>query len=409
MADLHIGGWREPKMSSLTIVAFKQAIDECIEENVDFIMIAGDIFNTSLPNIDFIKETVKQLKRLKQNNIPVYIIPGSHDYSPSGKTMLEVLEHADMLINVVKAKQIEDNEGNKDNKNNENNKIQLIFTEDKKTGVKLTGMLGKKNMLEKSYYESIDQSLLESEQGFKIFLFHTAIDELKPEDLAKMDSSPISLLPKGFDYYAGGHVHIIENKSFEGYKNVIYPGPLFPNSFSELEKLKHGGYFIYNEGNIEYKAIKLKDTIFVEVDCLNLTPEQVELKLHEGFRDKDVGDKIILIRLKGKLKLGKLLDIDLKTIMHGLYEKGAYFVMKNTTAIASTDFTEVKKSFNPEILEQEVIDEHLGQTKIEGLDTDHEKSMILSLIGQLSKEKMEGETNATYEDRILKDVELLKD
>jgi len=395
MADLHIGGWREPKMSILTIEAFKSAVDDCIEQQIDFLIIAGDLFNTSLPNIDYIKETVKLLKRLKDSNIPVYIVPGSHDYSPSGKSMLEVLEHADLLINVVKAKKLE------------NGKMQLLLTQEEETGVKLTGMLGKKNMLEKSYYEALDYSNLEQEKGFKIFVFHTALDELKPDELANMESSPISLLPKGFDYYAGGHVHIINKISLDGYKNVVYPGPLFPNSFSELQKLNSGGYYLYNNGDLEYKKVEVKQTLFAEINCSNKTPEQVNLDLQQEFKDKDVNNKIILIRLKGKLKLGKLLDIDLKGIMHSLYEREAYFVMKNTSAITSSDFEDVKKDFKPEVLEEEVIKEHLGQTKVEGMDLVKEKELILNLISTLSNEKNEGETNATYEERLLKDIGLL--
>lgn len=395
MADLHIGGWREPKMSILTIEAFKIAVDNCIEQQIDFLIIAGDLFNTSLPNIDYIKETVKLLKRLKDSNIPIYIVPGSHDYSPSGKTMLDVLEYADLLINVVKAKKLE------------NGKMQLLLTQEEETGVKFAGMLGKKNMLEKSYYEALDYSNLDQEKGFKIFIFHTALDELKPEELANMESSPISLLPKGFDYYAGGHVHIINKISLDGYKNVVYPGPLFPNSFSELQKLNSGGYYIYNNGDLEYKQVEVKKTLFVEIDCSNKTPEQVNLDLQQSFKDKDTNNKIILIKLKGKLKLGKLLDIDLKGVMHSLYEKEAYFVMKNTSAVTSSDFEDVKKDFNPELLEEEVIKEHLGQTKIEGMDMVKEKELVLNLINTLSNEKNEGETNTTYEERLLKDIDLI--
>ena len=72
---------------------------------------------------------------------------------------------------------------------------------------------------------------LEKEEGFKIFMFHTALTELKPKELDKMDSAPVSFLPRNFDYYAGGHVHIVKEASLDGYKNIVYPGPLFPNNF----------------------------------------------------------------------------------------------------------------------------------------------------------------------------------
>src|SRR3989344_5308317 len=104
MADCHIGGWQEPRLKELGINVFEKAIDKCIEENVAFVLISGDLFNTSLPSIELISSVAKELRKLRDNDIEVYIIPGSHDFSPSGKTMLDVLEKAGLLINVFKIK-----------------------------------------------------------------------------------------------------------------------------------------------------------------------------------------------------------------------------------------------------------------------------------------------------------------
>ena len=106
MADCHIGSWRDPKLKDTSTLAFNKAADKCIAEAVDFILISGDLFNTSFPRLDNLKTAVNALKKLKDRDIPVYIIPGSHDYSPSGKTMLDVLEEAGLFINVVKGEEI---------------------------------------------------------------------------------------------------------------------------------------------------------------------------------------------------------------------------------------------------------------------------------------------------------------
>ncbi|MFC1723659.1 metallophosphoesterase, partial [Nanoarchaeota archaeon] len=90
MADLHLGGWKGSRMGQLGQRAFVRAVDICLSERVDFVLIAGDMFNTSMPGIDVLKQAVVQLQKLKKEGIRVYLIPGSHDYSPSGKTMLDV-------------------------------------------------------------------------------------------------------------------------------------------------------------------------------------------------------------------------------------------------------------------------------------------------------------------------------
>src|SRR3989338_8866548 len=126
IADCHIGSWRDPKLKDTSTIAFLRAIDLSIKENVDFIIIAGDLFNTSFPRLDNLKSVVGKLKKLKDLLIPVYIVPGSHDYSPSGKTILDVLEEAGLFINVFKGTA-------------QNGKLKLNFTIDKKTGAKITG------------------------------------------------------------------------------------------------------------------------------------------------------------------------------------------------------------------------------------------------------------------------------
>ena len=68
MSDCHVGGWREERLKELSILAFEQAINECIKENVAFVLISGDLFNTSLPNIDIIKRTAQALDKLREND-----------------------------------------------------------------------------------------------------------------------------------------------------------------------------------------------------------------------------------------------------------------------------------------------------------------------------------------------------
>ncbi|HLG23944.1 MAG TPA: DNA repair exonuclease [Candidatus Nanoarchaeia archaeon] len=388
MADCHIGSWRDPKLMNISTEAFKKAIDKCIKEKVDFIIIAGDMFNTSFPRLDNLKIIVGKLRQIKELDIPVYIVPGSHDYSASGKTILDVLEEAGLFINVFKGKA-------------ENGKLKLKFTVDKKTGAKITGMLGKRNSLEKSYYEKLELENLESEKGYKIFVFHSGIDELKPKEMEHTISQPLSLLPKGFDYYAGGHVHIVEDKQIEGYGTIAYPGPLFPNSFSELEKLERGGFYIVEDNKPRWEPVQIYNIYKISKDCSHLTPEQVKKGLIEEINAKEFNSTIVLIRLFGTLEAGKPNEIDFREIFSSLYQKSAYFVMKSSHALLSKEFEEVKTDAkNIEDVEGFLIKEHLGQIKVEGLDLAKEEKLIKNLMDALNSEKQEGETTADFERRI---------
>ena len=210
-SDVHIGSWRDPALSSASSDAFSKAVDKCLEEKVDFVLISGDFFNTPLPSIESLKSSVSKLRDLRDAGVSVYFVPGSHDYSPSGKTMLDVVEKADLGRNVMKGRVVD-------------GRLCLNFTVDEKTGAKITGIVGLKGMLDKKHFENLERDSLEKEEGFKIFLFHTAVSEFKPEEFQKMDSVPLSNFPKGFDYYAGGHIHKPMSQRAEGYGLMCYPG-----------------------------------------------------------------------------------------------------------------------------------------------------------------------------------------
>ena len=53
-SDCHVGGWKEEKLKDLNMQCFKKAIALVIERKVDFLLISGDLFNTALPQIDYI-------------------------------------------------------------------------------------------------------------------------------------------------------------------------------------------------------------------------------------------------------------------------------------------------------------------------------------------------------------------
>ena len=388
IADVHLGNWRDPKLKDLVAKSFIKSIDKCIEERVDFVIVSGDLFHTALPSIDYIKLVIKKLKELRDANIRFYYIAGSHDFSPSGKTMLDLIEEAELGINVMKG--TIDDAG----------KLNLDFIKDK-TGAKLTGVIAKRGMLDKKYYEILDKRSLREEEGFKIFLFHTTLEELKPKELDMMDSTNISFLPRGFDYYAGGHVHIVKKADLEGYKNVVYPGPLFPANFAELQKLGYGGFYIYEDGDIRRVELKLKDVISFEFEVSS--SEDANKKL-EKILSQDVKDKIILIRIKGVLETGKTTDIRFKEITQSLYDKGAYHVLKNSSGLKLKDFVETKVNHSTiKELEEDII-----QSNVSGKIPD-ETELIQNLLHSLSQERHEGEKVYEYEERIKKEAYLLMD
>jgi hypothetical protein len=270
----------------------------------------------------------------------------------------------------------------------------LKFFEDK-TGVKLTGVLGRRGGLEREDYAKLEKEHLENEEGFKIFLFHTALEEFKPKDLNKVECMSFSGLPKNFNYYAGGHVHYLYDIEKEDYGKIVYPGPVFPNNFKEIEDLKKGSFCIVDEKlNLVRKYIELKEVLSFKIS--GSLPREINAQIENIIENNDFSDKIVTLRILGELEEGKVSDVKVKDYVKKMEEKGAFFVMKNLNKLKLKEFSEVKLEGEVKDIEESLIKEHLGQFKIE-----NEKELTDELIEIFSDEKLEGETNATFESRII--------
>jgi hypothetical protein len=385
MADLHLGGWRDPELEKVSRTVFDKAVDKCISENVDFILISGDFFDTSMPAFEILDFITSKLQELRKKGIPVYSVAGSHDYSPSGKTILKVLENAELIRDVAKG---EEKDG----------KLLLKFTEDD-SGAKLTGIFGRKGSLDEEYFRNMDRSIEEGE-GYKIFLFHTGIKDYLPGYLKETNAIPVSLLPKDFDYYAGGHIHHRSEHDY-GKGKVVFPGALFPANFQELERFGAGGLYIIEDGNIRYEEIKECDVETIQADAENKTAKEVELELEEEIAKLSGEDFILLIRVSGMMKEGKTTDINFRRLSEEAYNRGALIVKRNTNALGSREYEEVKVSTDTiDGIEEKIIKEHLGQSGMEG-----EKELLDKLISVLDTEKLEGETNPTFESRVVDEAD----
>ena len=376
LADCHLGGWRDEKLKKIGHESFSLAVDKCIEKEVDFVLISGDLFNTSVPSIDSLKHAAKELKRLNDSSIPCYVITGSHDHSPSGKTMVDVLEEAGLLVNVMK---VEDEK--------------LHLTTDEKTEVKLAGVYGRRLGLEREDYASLDLSEAEKTSGFKIFLFHTALEEFKPNELKHVDCQSYKELPRGFNYYAGGHVHYLFQKNIDD-GLLTYPGALYPNNFKELEEFKIGHFYIVNE-NLEVEDVRLsiKDVVSKTISVDGLRPIEAEEKILREVRDLDCEDEIVTLRIEGTIIEGRTSDIDLNKIDKEL--SSAYAVLKNTNKLQVVEEGEemMIEEENPEKIELQMVEEKL--------DDAEKKKIANTLISDLVLEKSEGEKIQDFEDRVL--------
>lgn len=92
LADLHIGienyGRIDPSTGLHTrlldyLERLDEAIDVGLDAGVDLVLIAGDIYKNRSPNPTHQREFARRIRRIVAANVPVFILTGNHDVSPS--------------------------------------------------------------------------------------------------------------------------------------------------------------------------------------------------------------------------------------------------------------------------------------------------------------------------------------
>ncbi|MEK6855261.1 MAG: DNA repair exonuclease [Nanoarchaeota archaeon] len=368
IGDCHLGGWRQPQLRDLNFKSFQEAVRRIIKNKLEFVLISGDLFDSAYPSIETLKYSFNEFRKLKEQKIPVFLIAGSHDYSVSGKTFLDVLERAGFCKNVV-------------NYTEREGKLLLEPTLHK--NIAIYGFPGKKSGLE---VDEVSRIKIQDSPGlFKILMLHTTIRDAVGETPIKAVDE--RLLPK-VDYLALSHLHIRYNK-----EGRVYSGPTFPNNLSELEELKGGSFCIFENGRIRREEIIIKEVLLIEIKITNVfTAAEEILKI---ISDKEVKDKIIIAKLTGTLDKGKISDIDFQKIESYLSEKGAFVFLKGTSKLHMVE-PEVKlDALDSENLEEQII------RRFEERNPSRFNSLIPDLMKILTVEKLEDETASSFEERLL--------
>lgn len=238
LSDCHLGITKFRKISNLQNAycelnnkIFKNSIDILLQNNVEAIIIAGDIFDRPNPSVQSISVALKNLYGLK---IPVYILGGNHDYSQKDNSLGY---HPFDLLKTESVYPIYD--GPK------------IFN---LNDCDLT-MLPYKHLNAESY-KYIYRGKLREKDKCSILIIHGYVD------LENNSDSQEYALPKevasNYDLVIAGHVHIpqiIKTKS----TSILTPGSLMPSSQANSQSLRPSVY-IYDTINKDIKSIELKNS-----------------------------------------------------------------------------------------------------------------------------------------------------
>lgn len=206
-ADLHLDsgmvGLRDmpqpifSKLKDSTFESLSNIVDAAIFHSVDFVVLAGDLFDSEDRSIRAQIQFIKEMERLAEKNIPVFAVHGNHDHMEGSWVHLPLPENVHLFSTQVET-------------------VNILTAA--QASVHLTGFsYHSRHVYERmiQYYEGRDGA------DFHIGILHGQL-EGESEHGAYAPFTVSELVEKNFDYWALGHIHkrnvVLEEPP------IIYPG-----------------------------------------------------------------------------------------------------------------------------------------------------------------------------------------
>ena len=268
--------------------AFTELVDKTIELKPDFMIIAGDLFHHARPSNTTLENAIRNFKRLRDAEIPVLTVDGSHDSAPNTitGTILTPLDSAGLIVHLPRRK------GACWQKPGSYYVYGVPnFRTRRKTEEALPAFMTENP-------PSPDSSLA------NIFVFHMAVDlpAVKPPYI-EAEASP-EMLPDGFGYYAAGHVHTRYIGKFKS-GLLVYSGCTETVSYDEAKINK--GFFHVNvneKGEFSPNFVELESPrkfIVLEQEFSGANSAKITELASQAVKNADEEGAVIIPVLKGVL------------------------------------------------------------------------------------------------------------
>lgn len=222
-ADIHLGapmrGFRDlseawsKRLQQAIAQSFDRVIDEAIRNDVDFVVIAGDAFDTSHASYGDFLLFFQGLNRLDQAGIPTYLIAGNHDpYTVWQHDLRRLPDSAQMLGCFGPEFTLFEREGEPLCLIGARGYHNQAWPIDEPIAAGITRNAAVQE-LKKAYPQAV-------RAPFSIGIIHTGLDI----DQSKAYSDPQVLLSADIDYWACGHLHMRYALPSESDPRIVFPG-----------------------------------------------------------------------------------------------------------------------------------------------------------------------------------------
>lgn len=348
LADLHIGmenyGRVDPATGMHTrLLDYLARLDEAIEfglaEDVDAVLIAGDIYKNRTPNPTHQREFARRVRRLRQAGLPIVILIGNHDISPAAGRAHSI-EIFDTLA--VEGVTIADRAA-LHRIDTRSGSLQLIAL----PWVTRHSLLTKDELRLASLLE-VETMLLQRIENF-LRTTAAALDPALPAVLTihgSIDGATVGaerqimlgkdlVLPKSFvalpgvDYVAMGHIH--KHQSLGEHPPVVYPGSIERIDFGEEHEDKGCVLVELERGHTSWRFHKLnaRPFITIDVDVRNSPDPQARVLL--AIEKHNLAEAVVRLQIEALPEQAGLLRIE--ELQQKLEDAGTFQVASVATEI----------------------------------------------------------------------------
>jgi DNA repair exonuclease SbcCD nuclease subunit len=274
IADVHLGVKKYDVYDAKTglnargvdyLNAFRNIVDTAISEGMDFLIVAGDLFDRVNPHPRYIFEAMKEVMRLSERGVHTVLIGGNHE-TPRSKASLHPLMFFGHLPNVHVATRPE------------------VFRIGDYDFVCIPAPLNFEH-IDVLFSEMVRTAMKKSKSKRRVLIAHIPIDKAKASSEAIMSfftGNPVIArqIPTSFDYVALGHVHRYQKIGHpDADIPIYYPGSTERYDFGEENEEKYVIKVELEDGGVAVEAIPLparKMITLVNKDCFGMTSDEIE-------------------------------------------------------------------------------------------------------------------------------------
>ena len=297
--------------------AFKNAIELCINEKVDGLIIAGDLFDNERVSLETEKFLWDSFDELNKEKIQVFYSPGNHD--PVIAMQLKFGENVHVF--------------------NRDTPFEYILKDETHNECHILGIGHLNNNEKRNLIKKFPQK---TDRHVYVGIAHTMVESVDADETKGkyLPTTLDDLIDKKYDYWALGHIH--QRTQFRDLP-IYYSGTIQGLNINETG-LKGGNLVTFDEGVSDIKFVSLNGIYYHQIQ-LDISGEyDSELECYKEIKNK-LADQIVRVNFsQGQIILRVVLSGKINLASYFTHDENINYIEEELTQDLGIKSLEIKTS-----------------------------------------------------------------